>query len=273
MSTRMQDLLSAARRELRHEPIDRRVRASLGGDTAVDSTRAVLVWEPRRVVPTYAVPADDIRALLSPAPRADSQAAGLLHPGIPFRVHTAPGEPVSIGDREGAGFRLADADLAGYVALDFKAFDGWLEEDEPVAGHPRDPFHRVDVRRTARRVRIEVDGEVVAETTDARLLFETSLPRRFYLPREDVRAELQPSELHTYCPYKGRASYWSVQAGGRLRKDVAWSYEQPVPDAMAIAGLVAFWNERVDVFLDGEEGDRPDGAFSAALLDEFGVAT
>jgi uncharacterized protein (DUF427 family) len=269
----MQDLISRARGDLRYEPIDRRVRANLGADTIVDSTRAILVWEPRRVVPSYAVPAEDIRADLSTAPPADSQAAGVLHPGIPFRVHTAAGEPVSIADREGAGFRLADEDLDGYVVLDFKAFDEWYEEDEPIHGHPRDPFHRVDVRRTARRVRIEIDSEVIAETTSARMLFETSLPTRFYVPREDVRAELRPSELHTYCPYKGQASYWSLDAGGRIRKDLAWSYEEPLPDIVAITGLVAFWNERVDIFLDDAHGERPSGAISEALLDEFRVTT
>jgi uncharacterized protein (DUF427 family) len=265
----MKDLMSRARGDLRFEPIERRVRARLDGDTIVDSTRAVLIWEPRRVVPTYAVPEEDIRAELSPAGADDGESPGVLHPGIPFAAHTAPGEPVTVGGREGAGFRLADDELAGYVELDFKAFDEWCEEDEPVAGHPRDPFHRVDVRRTARPVRIEVDGEVVAETTSARLLFETSLPTRFYIPREDVRVELQPSERETFCPYKGRASYWSLDAGGRRRPDLAWSYEQPLPDMTAITGLVAFWDDRVDVFLDGERRPRPGGPVAEALRSEF----
>jgi uncharacterized protein (DUF427 family) len=267
----MQDLLARARSQLRHEPIERRVRANLGVETVVDSTRAILVWEPRRVVPSYAVPVEDIRAELSDAPAANGEATGVLHPGIPFGVHTAAGEPVTVDDRRGAGFRLADADLAGYVALDFAAFDDWFEEDERIAGHPRDPFHRVDVRRSARPVRIELDGEVVAETTRARLLFETSLPLRFYLPREDVRVELHASSVRTYCPYKGEASYWSVDAGGRRHEDLAWSYEQPLPDVGAITGLVAFWDDRVDVSLDGERRERPAGAVADALRDEFGV--
>jgi uncharacterized protein (DUF427 family) len=271
MSTKMQELLTRARSELRYEPIDRRVRANLGADAVVDSTRAVLVWEPRRVVPSYAVPVEDIHAELSPAPATNGQAAGVLHPGIPFTVHTAPGEPVSIDDREGAGFRLADDDLAGYAVLDFTAFDGWREEDEPVVGHPRDPFHRVDVRRTARPVRIEVDGDVVAETTAARMLFETSLPARFYIPKEDIRVELHPKPRRTYCPYKGEASYWSLDAGGRRREDLGWSYEQPLSDVISITGLVSFWNERVDVFLDGERRARPGSATSKALLKEFGA--
>jgi uncharacterized protein (DUF427 family) len=263
MSMRMQDLLTRARGELRHEPIERRVRA----DGIVDSTRAILVWEPRRVVPSYAVPAEDIRAPLSPAPAAGADVPGVLHPGVPFAVHTAAGEPVSIDGRAGAGFRLADDDLAGYVALDFNAFDEWYEEDERIAGHPIDPFHRVDVRRSSRPLRVEVDGEVIAETTRARLLFETQLPTRFYVPREDVRAELRPSARRTYCPFKGEAAYWSLDAGENL----GWTYERPRPEVAAITGLVAFWDERVDVFLDGRLRERPGGAIAAALRDEFAV--
>jgi uncharacterized protein (DUF427 family) len=267
----MQDLLAEARRELRHEPIDKRVRARLGAETVVDSTRALLVWEPRRVCPSFAVPVDDVRAELSPAPATNGEVPGVLHPGIPFSVHTAIGDPVSIDDRVGAGFRPADEDLAGYLVLDFDAFDEWYEEDERIEGHPRDPFHRIDVRQTARPVRIEVGGDVVAETTRARLLFETSMAPRLYLPREDVRVDLHPSERHTYCPYKGEASYWSVDAGGRRREDLAWSYEQPLPELLEIAGLIAFWDDRVDVFLDGRPRERPGGPIAEALRDEFGV--
>jgi uncharacterized protein (DUF427 family) len=267
----MQDLLGRDRDELRHEPIERRVRAEAGGETVVDSTRAILVWEPRRIVPSFAVPASDVLAPMTRAPAANGQAPAVLHPGIPFEVHTADGEPVSIGDRAGAGFRLADADLDGYVVLDFTAFDAWYEEDERIAGHPRDPFHRVDVRQTSRPVRIEVDGDVVAETTRARLLFETGLPTRFYVPREDIRLELHPSPRRTYCPYKGEASYWSVDAGGRRREDLGWSYEEPLPDGPLVTGLIAFWDERVDVFLDGVRRDSSTSTFSQVLREEFGV--
>jgi uncharacterized protein (DUF427 family) len=262
MGTRMRDLLAQARGDLRYEPVEKRVRV----DTVVDTTHPILVWEPRRVVPSYAAPVEDIRAELVPAPRDDAHADGVLHPGIPFGVHTAAGEPVTIAERVGAGFRLAD--LPDYVVLDFTAFDEWYEEDERIFGHPRDPYHRVDVRQSSRPVRIEIDGEIVAETTRARLLFETNLPLRFYLPRKDVRGDLRPGTREpTYCPYKGHASYWSLGAG----EHVAWSYEHPLQDAVAITGLVAFWDERVDVYLDGERRDRPGGPISAALRDEFGV--
>ena len=260
------------RRELRYEPTEKRVRALIGDEVAVDSTRATLVWEPRRVVPSYAVPVDDIRAaweLIAAEPVDPPE--GILHPGIAFAAHTAAGEPVTIGGRDGAGFLLDDERLGGHIVLDFGAFDGWLEEDEPIVSHPYDPYHRVDVRRSTRHVRIELDGVVIAESTRPVLLFETSLPLRIYLPREDLRLALHPSERRTVCPYKGRASYWSVEVGGELVEDLAWSYEEPLPSVGAIAGLVAFWNERVDVVLDGEPRERPRTLVSEALLDEVGI--
>lgn len=266
----MQDFMSGGRARLRHEPIERRVRASLDGRTIVDSTRALLLWEPRRICPSYAVPVEDIAAELSAASSNGGEAPEVLHPGIPFGVHSAAGAPLTVADREGAGFRLDDPDLDGYVVLDFAAFE-WLEEDEPIRGHPRDPYHRVDVRRSSRPVRIEVGGEVVAETVAARLLCETSLPMRFYLPREDLRVALEPSATRSFCPYKGDASYWSLAAAGRRLDDVAWSYERPLPAVAEIAGLVAFWDHRVDVFLDGVQRSGPSDAVSKAMRDEFGV--
>jgi uncharacterized protein (DUF427 family) len=266
MSKKMQDLMAAARGLLRHQPIERRVRASLEGRPVADSNRALLVWEPRRICPAYAVPAEDLLAAPAPAPAADDDVPGLLHPGIPFGVHSAEGEALTVAGRAGAGFRLADDDLDGYVVLDFDAFD-WLEEDEPIAGHPRDPYHRVDVRRSLRTVRIELDGELLAETAGARLLCETNLPMRFYVPRDDVRAELRRSDSRSYCPYKGEAIWWSLEG----HEDLGWTYEQPFPEVAAIAGLVAFWDELVDVYVDGEPREQPRSVFSEVLLEEFGA--
>jgi uncharacterized protein (DUF427 family) len=267
----MQDFMTDARSVLRYEPLERRVRGEIGGEMVVDSTRARLVWEPRRVCPVYAVPAEDIAGDLPAAPDSDEEADGVLHPGTPFAVHTTEGQPVTVAGRVGAGFRFDDADLDGYVELDFAAFDAWYEEEQRIHSHPRDPYHRVEVLQTARPLRIEIDGTVVAESTQARLVCETQLPMRFYIPREDVTVPLEPSELHSYCAYKGQASYWSVEVGERRYQDVAWSYEDPVPDLRTVTGLVCFWNERVDIVFDGERRLRPGGALVAALQDEFGV--
>jgi uncharacterized protein (DUF427 family) len=255
---------------LRFQPTPKRIRATVGSDAVVDTTRAVLLWEPRRIVPAYAVPAADITAELVPAPPSAEVAAALdglgkrrvLSPGH-FRTHTTEGEELTVrapaGEREAAAFRLADPDLEDYVELDFDAFDQWLEEDEPIISHPRDPFHRIDVRRSSRSVLVEHEGTVLAESTRPRLLFETHLPVRTYLPREDVHVDrLLPSETTTACAYKGRTtSYWAVERADGRRVDVAWSYEHPLPDAVEITGMVAFFDERVDVVLDGVRRPRP----------------
>jgi uncharacterized protein (DUF427 family) len=161
------------------------------------------------------------------------------------------------------GFRLAEADLAGYVVLDFGALDSWYEENELNVAHPRDPFHRIDVLSSSRQVGIELDGEVLARSSRPMLLFETMLPTRYYLPREDIRAELIPSTTRTHCAYKGQASYWSAEAGGHHLTDIAWTYEAPLHDAARVRDLIAFFDERIDVVLDGERLERPITPWSA----------
>ena len=141
--------------------------------------------------------------------------------------------------------------------LDFDVFDTWLEEDEPNIAHPRDPFHRIDILPSSRQVSFELDGEVFAESSRPTLLFETLLPTRYYLAREDIRAELVPTKTQTWCAYKGQASYWSATVGGREVPDLAWTYESPLREAAQVRGLVAFFDERVDVTLDGQRLERP----------------
>jgi uncharacterized protein (DUF427 family) len=274
MSSQVRELIASGFGRLRHEPTAKRIQAVLGGDTIVDSTRAVLVWEPRRIVPSYAVPAGDVRGELVPAGAVsagpgddvgvaltDVTALRVLDPRVPFAVHSTAGEAVDLRAagqvRPGAGFRPADQDLAGLVILDFGAFDAWYEEDEQNVAHPRDPFHRIDVLPSSRQVRLELDGEVLAVSSRPVLLFETMLPTRYYLPRADVAAELVPSSTRTWCAYKGQASYFSVSVGGRLVENIAWSYTEPQHDADRVRDLIAFFDERIDVVLDGERLTRP----------------
>ena len=133
--------------------------------------------------------------------------------------------------------------------------DHWYEQ---VFVHPRDPYHRVDILESSRRVRVRVNGEVVAETERPRVLFETGLPPRYYIPPEDVREDvLLESEKTTRCPYKGVASYWSVRVGGEKFDDLVWSYEDPIPEATKIKGYLCVFNERVDLEVDDEEQERP----------------
>jgi uncharacterized protein (DUF427 family) len=191
----------------------------------------------------------------------DVTALRVLDPRTPFTVHSTDGEAADLvaAGREltGAAFRPADKDLAGMVILDFAAFDAWYEEDELNVAHPRDPFHRIDVLPSSRQVQLELDGEVLADSSRPALLFETMLPTRYYLPRADVTAELIPSDTKTWCAYKGQASYFSVSVGGRVVRDIAWSYTDPRHDAVQVRDLIAFFDEKIDVILDGERRGRP----------------
>ena len=263
----MRDLLMGQLDTLRYEPTDKRIRATLDGRTVVDSTRALLVWEPKRIVPAYAVPDEDVDGEIG---AADGAATGtpthiprlldrpVYDPSIPFSVHTAGGEPLFVRARGGAraaeAFRPDDEALGGYVILDFGDFDEWYEEDERNLAHPRDPFHRIDIVHSSRHVRVAIGGETVAESSRPHLLFEPPLPVRYYLPLEDVRTDLlRPSDKTTFCAYKGQASYWSA-AG---EEDVAWTYRKPLREAAEVTGRVAFFNERVDVLVDGQALERP----------------
>jgi uncharacterized protein (DUF427 family) len=252
---------TALPRDLRFEPTPKRVRAQLGGETVADSRAAILVWESRRAVPAYAFPDADVRRDLlrdSADPIPDAHGGGAT-----FWDVVAGGEVAA-----NAAWRYADPDLAGFVALSWEAFDRWLEEDEEVFGHPRDPWHRVDGRRSTRHVRVELDGELLADSRRPTVVFETGLPTRYYLPREDVAMErLRPTDTVTVCAYKGFASYWSVGD----ERDVVWTYEDPLPDAPLVRGLVAFWDERVEVYLDGQRRGAPAGEIAKVMRDEFGV--
>jgi uncharacterized protein (DUF427 family) len=258
MATKLRELLGSALTSLRYEPTQKRLRICLDGEPVADTVDGLLVWEPRRLVPTYAVPESDIAARLESAGRVDDLAdESVLVPTNPFTVHSCTGEmfDVVLGGvrRPSAAFRPDDPDLAGYLTFDFSAFQ-WREEDEPIVAHPHDPFKRVDILASTRQVRIEWEGRLLAESQRPLLLFETLLPVRFYLPRADVVADLEPGDTVSYCAYKGRASYLSVPDGPA---DVAWTYPEPLREAEPVRDYVAFFNERVDIVVDGQHRERP----------------
>ncbi len=270
MATQLRKLLFSALDDLRIHPVRKWVRASAGDRTVVDSRRVLLVWEPRRVVGSYAVPEEDVAGELvahdvaagEEHPVSLEEGPPVLDPSTAFAVHSTQGRPLSIrtadGDLPGAAFRTEDPDLAGYVVLDWLAFTQWYEEDEPVVAHPHDPFDRIDCLRSSRHIEISHDGVVLADSTRPTLLFETPLPTRFYLPREDVALDLlEPTPTHTLCAYKGRASYWSARVGDTVLPDIAWSYPEPLHDAAPVKDLVAFFTERLDLVIDGEPQARP----------------
>jgi uncharacterized protein (DUF427 family) len=242
------------------EPSPKRIRVKVAGETVADSRHVTLVHESGHQ-PIYYFPPGDVRAdLLEPSDR---------HTRCPKKGE-ASYHSIRVGDHvveAGAWYYpepLPGAErLTGLIAFYWNRMDAWFEEDEEIFGHPRDPYHRIDVRRTDRRIRITLDGELLAETTRASALFESNLPTRWYLPREDVRVALTPSDTTSICPYKGTASYHSVTLAGDVDgTDLVWFYPEPFPDASQIAGLVCFFNEKVDLELDGELQERPESPWS-----------
>jgi uncharacterized protein (DUF427 family) len=233
------------------EPVPRRVRAVLGSRVVLDSTRACYGWE-WPPYPQFHVPREDV----DPAVLIDEGVDEDRPLGRCRRYGLQLGDVI----RPAAGWCYTDGPLAGRLRFEWSALDAWFEEDEEVFVHPRSPYSRVDALRSSRRVRIERDGVVLADSSSPVLLFETGLPTRYYLPRTDVRFEhLTPSGTRTQCPYKGITSgYWSAPG----TPDVAWSYDFPAAAVLPIAGLVAFLDEAVDVVLDGVAQERPVTHFS-----------
>jgi uncharacterized protein (DUF427 family) len=236
----------APRHRIFFEDYPVRVRGMVGERAVVDTVGAKLLHE-TAIKPVLYVPLADVdQALLTPTDTSTH---------CPFKGD-ASYWTLSVGDREIADALwayeepLADATwLQGYGAFYWDKLDAWYVEDEQVEGSLRDPYHRVDVHPSSRRVVVRAAGQVIAESTRPRILTETSLAPRVYIPREDVTVPLEPSERRTHCAYKGHASYWSARVGGRLLQDVAWSYEEPLPESSAIAGDVSFDGESIEVEL------------------------
>ena len=245
------------RGRVRVEPGHKRVRGFVRGRLVFDTTRPMLVWEAPQY-PAYYVPVDDVSAELTAS--GETRHSPSRGDATVFDVR--------VGDvhAPAAAVRYADSpmtDLRDLVRFEWSVLDEWLEEDEPVYTHPRDPYTRVDILASSRQIRVVVDGLTVAESSCPRILFETHLPPRFYLPLTDVRLDLlQASETCSHCPYKGEASYWSLEVEGRRYDDFVWCYRSPFPESQKIAGLACFYNEKVDLYVDGVLQDRPRTTFS-----------
>ncbi|KAA0095448.1 DUF427 domain-containing protein [Mycolicibacterium sp. P1-18] len=235
----------------RTEPAPRRVRGLVDGQVLFDTTAARYVWEVP-YYPQYYIPVADLDLDLL----TDENHSQRLQFG-PSKLYSITGsqagEPaVRIFDADG------DGPVAGYARVEWNSVQ-WFEEDERIVGHPRNPYTRVDAVRSHRHVRVELDGTLLADTSSPVLVFETGLPTRYYVDRTDVSFEnLVPGDTETLCPYKGTTSqYWSVRVGDEVHPDLAWTYDYPLPAVSAIAGLVAFYDEKVDVVLDGVPQARP----------------
>jgi uncharacterized protein (DUF427 family) len=251
-------MTTRARGRVRVEDALKRVRIYFGGDLVADTNNAKLVWE-KPYYPTYYLPAADVNTDL------------LTNTGETHRtlsrgessIHT-----VAAGGKEapGAARWYTESpleDINDHITFSWQAMDAWFEEDEQVYVHPRDPYTRIDVLQSSRHVEVFVEGTKVADTHKPRLLFETGLPVRYYIPKTDVRLDLlEPTELETECPYKGTANYYTVNTGDRVHENIVWWYQHPVHESARIAGYVSFYNEKVDILVDGEKLERPRTMFS-----------
>jgi uncharacterized protein (DUF427 family) len=252
----MEATMTAAH-DVRVEHGRKRVRILLAGELVADTTSPLLVWEVP-YYPTYYIPAADVHAKLIPAGVDSSKLLG--------EAEVLTVEVPSGATADGAARRYPSSparQLNDAVRFEWSAMSEWLEEDEPVYTHPRDPHTRIDILASSRHVRVEIDGVTVADSRSPRILFETGLPPRYYLPLSDIRTDLlRPSESQSHCPYKGTAGYWSVDTGTSVHEDVVWIYRTPLPESQKVAGLAAFYDERVNVFVDGVQQRRPQTKFS-----------
>lgn len=242
------------------EPTGRHVRVKLGGETIADSKHAMLLRDIGFSI-HYFFPEADVRMDLLSATDFSR----------PSHVKGATRHwTVKAGGKEAvdAAWTFADIpeerpDTRGYLTFDWNAMEHWYEEEEEVFVHPRDPYSRVDTIHSTRHIRVEIEGVTVADTRRPVLLFETGLPTRYYIPPEDVHMDLlTPTATHTRCPYKGEASYWSVKIGDKDYKDVVWGYPDPISEIPKIKGLLSFYNEKLDIYVDGVLEERPRSPFS-----------
>lgn len=234
-------------------PVPRRVRAVLAGETVIDTTHAMYVWE-HPYYPSFYIPAVDVRTEHLDDEKKTVQA----------RQGTLAVQSLVVGDerRPDAARLVTDSPIDGLLMtyrFDWAAFDSWFEEDEEIFVHPRSPYVRVDALISSRTVRVDLDGKVLAESSAPVMLFETGLPTRFYLEKTSVDwSTLEPSATVTECPYKGMTSrYWHAMTDHGPVEDIAWSYDFPTRDVLPIAGRVAFYNDKVDIMVDGVELERP----------------
>ena len=235
------------------------IRVKFNGKFIADSQRALLLrqYGPNRL-PAYYFPFEDVDMDWL-EPLADTSS-----PDSAWYWNLRVGN--QIAERAAWTFDNPSPEhtaLKGYITFDWHKMEGWYEEEEEIFEHAPDPYHRVDVRASSRHIRIAIAGETVAETHRPYLLFETYLPARYYIPWEDVRMNLlEPTSLKTRCPYKGVASYWSVRIGDQLAKNIVWSYPEPIPECPKIKDLLCFFNEKVDVYINGILQERPQSPWS-----------
>jgi len=238
---------------IRVEPGAKRVRAFVAGVAIADTVHPLYVWESPHY-PSYYIPIADVRTDLLELTETVTHSPS-RGDAVHFTVRTGDAARVD------AAWQYRESpieELRDHVRFDWDAMDAWFEEDQEVFTHARSPYTRIDILPSSRVVRVELNGEVVAESPRALVLHETGLAPRWYLPKVDVRMDLlTPTDNVSHCPYKGQAEYWSLHLGDVVEENVAWSYRTPLPESQRVGGYVSFYDERLDLFVDGERQERP----------------
>ncbi|KAI0783589.1 hypothetical protein C8Q75DRAFT_725475 [Abortiporus biennis] len=232
-------------KELHIESSPKRIRVLFAGHFVADTKQAKLVWlKPSYPYYFFEEGVIDKKYLIEAFHSEKHQVYDLV---------------VATTHAKGVVTQYLEGELKGLFNIEFGAPDAWFEEDEQIYVHPKDPYKRVDVLQSSRHIRIELDGVELANTKRPRLLFETSLPVRSYIPKTDCHLELfESSKLTTQCPYKGVANYYSIKLpNGRVAEDIVWYYRTPLLECAEVKGCVAFYDEKVDVYVDGVLQRRP----------------
>ncbi|KAK0355858.1 hypothetical protein LTR91_025081 [Friedmanniomyces endolithicus] len=257
-------------------PTPRMIKLLFNGSYILKTTHAHYVWE-HPYYPHFYVPLAELQSTSSQTQLTISERE-TYHSPSDHKTILAHQLSLTVGTKSTSNVlsfpsTLTEgpaAPLAGLVRIDFDSLDAWFEEDTPIHVHPKDPFKRLDILSSTRPIRVLINRVLVAETSTSAHLYETGLPCRFYLPFSALLdpGVLRASATRTRCPYKGEAEYWSVEVGGEVYEDVIWYYRTPTMESAAVAGLVCFYNEKVDIELDGKMLERPDTHFGKSKPSE-----
>lgn len=234
------------------EETPRWIRGYFGDTKIVDSKTAYLVWEGTNSIPYWAFPTQDVIGLV------ENNHTDAGEEGYRAQWYDLKASSKTISD---IGWKIKP-DVPGYiqeannlVVIDTTKVDKWYEDDEQVKGHAAGPYNRIDIRKSSRPVKVVIDGVTVAETNSALFLYENGYVTRYYIDTADIKNKelFHPTSHTSVCPYKGVASYYSATINGKEYENIVWFYPEPIDAVAKLKGHWSFYNEKLDIYVDGEK--------------------